>query len=107
MTDANGGPVAHGDMSDANFPRGADGRSYHVGSRAGEVANRILIVGSASRAERIAKGLDKVCHVRASDRGFCVRTGVHKCVWRHVLFLFFFFFFFFFFFPFFFFFFFF
>ncbi|KIP03523.1 hypothetical protein PHLGIDRAFT_94653, partial [Phlebiopsis gigantea 11061_1 CR5-6] len=64
-------------FTDANFPRTADQRVYHVGIRAGEVANRIITVGSPSRAERIATFLDaspKPFRL-ATERGFLTITG--------------------------------
>ncbi|TFK24595.1 uridine phosphorylase [Coprinopsis marcescibilis] len=64
-------------LTDANFPRTADLRVYHLGLRPGEVANRIITVGSPSRAEGIAKLLDKDLQpfVLSSERGFLTITG--------------------------------
>ena len=83
-----------------DFPRTADQRVYHLGLRAGEVANRIvsylsgafiyiqhrptlqITVGSASRAESIASFLDpepktfRLC----SERGFITITGRYKTI---------------------------
>ncbi|EJD48995.1 purine and uridine phosphorylase [Auricularia subglabra TFB-10046 SS5] len=68
---------------DANFPRTADKRVYHLGTRAGEVANRILTVGHHSRALKAAElfdgGLDAVFKVE-SDRGFLLLTGTYEGV---------------------------
>ncbi|KAG6827386.1 hypothetical protein H0H92_011984 [Tricholoma furcatifolium] len=69
-------------LTDANFPRTADQRVYHLGLRAGEVANRILTVGSPSRARAIAACLDKNIEpfVLSSERGFLTITGRFKDV---------------------------
>ncbi|KAJ1528246.1 hypothetical protein HK405_002644, partial [Cladochytrium tenue] len=65
-------------FTDANFPLDAAGRTYHVGTRVGEVAPRVLTVGDEARAERIAAAaLDKEpapLRVR-SKRGFLTITG--------------------------------
>ncbi|KAH7921501.1 purine and uridine phosphorylase [Leucogyrophana mollusca] len=67
-------------ISDANFPRTKDGRVYHLGIRAGEVANRIITVGSLSRAETIASLLDASPKIFSlySERGFQTITGCYK-----------------------------
>lgn len=65
-------------FTDANFPRTADGRVYHLGIRPGDVANRILTVGSPSRAEAIASLLDgdaSSLFKLSSERGFLTITG--------------------------------
>ncbi|KAI0933021.1 hypothetical protein AcW1_000038 [Taiwanofungus camphoratus] len=65
---------------DANFPRTADQRVYHLGIRAGEVSNRIVTVGAPSRAHGIASHLDpspKPFTLR-SERGFTTITGRYK-----------------------------
>ncbi|OJA14813.1 hypothetical protein AZE42_04196 [Rhizopogon vesiculosus] len=69
-------------VQDANFPKTADGRVYHLGIRAGEVANRIITVGSVSRAEGIAKMLDASPKLFSlySERGFITITGCYKTV---------------------------
>jgi len=62
---------------DANFPRTLDARVYHLGIRAGEVANRIVTVGAPSRARGIASYLDATPKpfVLNSERGFTTITG--------------------------------
>ncbi|TFK48018.1 purine and uridine phosphorylase [Heliocybe sulcata] len=67
---------------DANFPRTLDQRVYHLGLRAGEVANRIITVGSPSRAESIAAFLDATPKLfrLTSERGFLTITGRYKGV---------------------------
>lgn len=65
---------------DANFPRTEDNRVYHLGIRAGEVANRIVTVGAPSRARGIALYLDASPKpfTLASERGFTTITGRYK-----------------------------
>ncbi|KAF9043214.1 nucleoside phosphorylase domain-containing protein [Panaeolus papilionaceus] len=67
-------------LTDANFPRTADLRVYHVGVRPGEVANRVITVGSPSRANRIAALLDErpKPFVLSSERGFLTITGCYR-----------------------------
>ncbi|KAH8091387.1 purine and uridine phosphorylase [Cristinia sonorae] len=67
---------------DANFPRTLDERVYHLGIKAGEVANRIVTVGAPSRAERIATYLDSSPKpfVLNTERGFLTITGRYKGV---------------------------
>ncbi|KAF9269740.1 purine and uridine phosphorylase [Marasmius fiardii PR-910] len=67
-------------LKDANFPRTPDLRVYHLGLRPGEVANRIVTVGSPSRARTIAQLLDVVPKpfVLESERGFLTFTGRYK-----------------------------
>ncbi|KAI0791890.1 purine and uridine phosphorylase [Abortiporus biennis] len=67
---------------DANFPRTLDERVYHLGIKAGEVANRVVTVGSPSRAERISKYLDASPKpfVLSTERGFLTITGRYKGV---------------------------
>jgi len=69
-------------ITDANFPRTGDGRVYHLGLRAGEVANRIITVGSPSRALAIASCLDALPKpfTLISERGFHTFTGRYKGV---------------------------
>jgi len=69
-------------LIDANFPKTQDGRVYHLGIRAGEVANRIVTIGSTSRAHRIAAMLDAQPKrfELSSERGFLTITGRYKGV---------------------------
>lgn len=58
----------------------ADGRTYHLGTRRGEVANRILSVGSEKRALMLAEYLQPPAPRRGlfmleSSRGFLTITG--------------------------------
>ena len=68
-------------MVDANFPLDGEGRTFHLGSRKGEISNRILSVGDASRAQLLSQFLkpfpngDPVFNM-VSSRGFSVTTGV-------------------------------
>ncbi|KAG6369257.1 purine and uridine phosphorylase, partial [Boletus reticuloceps] len=65
---------------DANFPKTADGRVYHLGVKSGEVANRIVTVGSISRAKLIATYLDASPKPFSlySERGFLTITGRYR-----------------------------
>ncbi|KAG1898686.1 purine and uridine phosphorylase [Suillus fuscotomentosus] len=69
-------------VQNANFPKTEDGRVYHLGIRAGEVANRIITVGSMPRAESIGKMLDASPKLFSlySERGFLTITGCYKSV---------------------------
>ncbi|KNZ71611.1 Purine nucleoside phosphorylase deoD-type, partial [Termitomyces sp. J132] len=69
-------------VSPTDFPRTADQRVYHLGLRAGDVANRIVTVGSPSRAQAIAAFFDKEIKpfVLSSERGFLTITGRFKNV---------------------------
>lgn len=66
--------------TDANFPVDAEGRTYHLGTKRGEVANRVLSVGSTDRAIMISKFLSplqpgKPLFQLVSKRGFLTVTG--------------------------------
>ncbi|KAF5391233.1 hypothetical protein D9757_003035 [Collybiopsis confluens] len=67
-------------LTDANFPRTADNRVYHLGLRPGEIANRAVTVGSPSRAQAISKHLDSQPRPfrLESERGFITITGRYK-----------------------------
>ncbi|KAE9386649.1 purine and uridine phosphorylase [Gymnopus androsaceus JB14] len=67
-------------LTDANFPRTADNRVYHLGLKPGEIANRIVTVGSPSRALTIATHLDETPKKfrLESERGFQTITGRYK-----------------------------
>ena len=69
-------------MLDANFPLDEEDRTFHLGARKGEISNRILSVGDASRAELLSQAFlrpfpngDPVFNM-VSSRGFSVTTGV-------------------------------
>lgn len=63
-------------FTDANFPRDAEGRTFHLAVRTGDVAPRVLSVGDAGRAERIARAhLSDRAPPIESSRGFVVHTG--------------------------------
>ena len=71
--------VGGGQLHDANFPTDAEGRTYHLGVRRGDVAPLVLSVGSASRARKIAEEcLDAPSDVIASHRGFDIHTGTFR-----------------------------
>ncbi|KAF9986347.1 hypothetical protein BGZ75_001932 [Mortierella antarctica] len=80
-------------MTNANFPMDAEGRTYHVGIKRGELANRVLTVGDPARAITLARSLDGVdlentpaktipanLFSYASHRGFLTITGTYKGV---------------------------
>ncbi|KAF9973714.1 hypothetical protein BGZ73_003014 [Actinomortierella ambigua] len=83
-------------MTNANFPMDAEGRTYHVGVKRGELANRVLTVGDPARAMILARHLDGVPEKEkapgaklavpsnlfslASHRGFLTITGRYKGV---------------------------
>mmetsp|Transcript_1527 Transcript_1527/g.3721 ORF Transcript_1527/g.3721 Transcript_1527/m.3721 type:complete len:408 (-) Transcript_1527:162-1385(-) len=69
--------------SNANFPMDSDGRTYHLATRVGEVANRILSVGDLGRAKRLSQFLEPEptlgeLFVKESSRGFVTITGRYK-----------------------------
>ena len=68
--------------SSADLPTDAEGRVMHLQVHRGHIANRILSVGDAGRAERLAKALydGGKFAVHGSSRGFAVYTGMHKDV---------------------------
>ncbi|KAK0537371.1 hypothetical protein OC834_000815 [Tilletia horrida] len=67
-------------LHDANFPRDSEGHTYHVATKNGEVANRIITVGDHVRARRIAKLFDggKPIFEKSSQRLFLTLTGTYK-----------------------------
>ncbi|KAI8344573.1 nucleoside phosphorylase domain-containing protein [Chlamydoabsidia padenii] len=67
-------------LTNANFPRDAEGHVYHINVKRGQVANRILTVGDHHRAHAIAKHLDHIDFERSSQRGFLTITGRYKGV---------------------------
>lgn len=69
---------AIGNPLDTNFPKDGEGRTYHVGCKQNEIANRILLVGDPDRAKLLSTLLDKTtaCFERISNRGFITYTGV-------------------------------
>ncbi|KAG1672222.1 hypothetical protein FOA52_002923 [Chlamydomonas sp. UWO 241] len=73
-------------VSNANFPTTADGCTYHLGTKRGQVANRILTVGSVARAEMLTKLLTPLAPGMShpltvlSSRGFLTSTGLYNGV---------------------------
>lgn len=66
-------------FSNANFPMTSDGRVYHLDIKAGEIANRILLVGDLARAKLYADlYLEKDYFSLLSHRGFLTITGQFK-----------------------------
>ncbi|PWN50955.1 purine and uridine phosphorylase [Violaceomyces palustris] len=60
----------------------AEGRTYHVATKSGQVANRIITVGDQVRARRIAKSFDggKPIFEFCSQRNFLTLTGTFESV---------------------------
>jgi uridine phosphorylase len=69
-------------VSDANFPLDAEGRTYHVGVKQGEVAARVVTVGDPSRAATLAGFFDRPesTLVLQTNRGFTTYTGSYRGV---------------------------
>ncbi|GAC93798.1 uridine phosphorylase [Pseudozyma hubeiensis SY62] len=69
-------------LSNANFPQDAQGRTYHVATKAGQVANRIITVGDQVRAHRIAASFDGGAPLFSfnSQRNFLTLTGTYNGV---------------------------
>eukprot|EP00887_Chlorella_sp_A99_P005428 scaffold1.g5428.t1 len=70
------------DMRDANFPMDAEGRTYHLGVKRGEVAPRLLSVGPERRALLLAEYLVPAApggelFMLESSRGFVTITGLY------------------------------
>ncbi|PWN89797.1 purine and uridine phosphorylase [Acaromyces ingoldii] len=70
-------------LLDANFPRDAQGRTYHVGTKAGQVANRIITVGDHVRARRVVESSfdgGQALFEFESQRNFLTLTGTVRGV---------------------------
>lgn len=72
-------------FTDANFPMDREGRTLHLGTKRGEVANRVLSVGSMDRALMIADMLEPPrpgarLFQHLSGRGFLTVTGRYQGV---------------------------
>lgn len=69
-------------MIGSEFPLSEDGRTYHLQTKKGEVANRIICVGDLQRAEKYSEFLDKSPEPLKipSTRGFLTITGYYKGV---------------------------
>ena len=70
-------------FSDPNFPHDATGHTFHLGVARGDVAPRVLSVGDASRAARIATACfdaGSAAPPIASARGFVTHTGAVRGV---------------------------
>ncbi|KAJ2304797.1 hypothetical protein IWW54_005287 [Coemansia sp. RSA 2705] len=65
-------------MTSANQPRSHAGRTYHVETQPGQMANRIITVGDPARARMLAQHLDPVLFEHASHRGFLTITGLYR-----------------------------
>ena len=64
------------------FPRLSTGHVLHLHVKEGDVANRVLSVGSSSRAKKIAALLDqdRPINVHTSSRGFTVYSGTYRSI---------------------------
>ena len=60
---------------DANNPIGSDGRTYHLQTRAGDIAPNCLLVGSPERAEMIASQFFSHAKLVGDHRGLQSFTG--------------------------------
>lgn len=68
-------------LLDANFPRDSSNATYHVGTKPGQVANRIITVGDHVRARRIAAHFEPGSFFELqSQRNFLTLTGTYKGV---------------------------
>ncbi|KAJ2628195.1 hypothetical protein H4R22_004019 [Coemansia sp. RSA 1290] len=65
-------------MVTANRPISHEGRTYHMGTKRGELANRIITVGDHQRARHLSAFLDEISLEHASPRGFLTITGLYK-----------------------------
>jgi uridine phosphorylase len=70
------------DLQGTNFPKDAEGRVYHLVLKAGDIANRILVVGDPDRAKLVKSCLDNPdnCFESTSNRGFTTYTGKFRGV---------------------------
>ncbi|HBV57733.1 MAG TPA: uridine phosphorylase [Candidatus Magasanikbacteria bacterium] len=60
---------------DANNPISPDGRTYHLQTRKGDIAQHCLLVGSPERAEMIARTMFTYCECVGDHRGLKSYTG--------------------------------
>lgn len=67
-------------FTNSEFPVDGENRTYHIGVRAGEVANRLLTVGDVNRVRILQKYLNPIFFDFVSDRGFCTVTGLFNGV---------------------------
>jgi len=67
-----------GTLQGTNIITDLEGRTYHVGVKSGEVANRVILVGELSRAERLAELLDGAKLVGTTHRAFHTFTGTFQ-----------------------------
>lgn len=73
-------PIEHvGSCTGGNtIPLDDEGRVYHFGCKAGEVANEVLIVSDYLLASEIAKNFEGDVFKRESNRGYHTYTGTYK-----------------------------
>ncbi|KAJ2850298.1 hypothetical protein IWW36_001984 [Coemansia brasiliensis] len=65
-------------MVTANRPISHEGRTYHMGTKRGELANRIITVGDHQRARHLSTFLDEIRFEHLSPRGFLTITGLYR-----------------------------
>ena len=71
---------AHAVYSNPNGMPFADGKNLHMDLGKGDINNRIITVGTASRAEKIASFFDQITSRVQSGRGFLTINGTYKDV---------------------------
>ena len=64
------------DFKNADFPVDANGRSYHLEVKRGEIANRLFTCGDVNRVKTLSQFLDKIICTVQSQRGFYTVTGL-------------------------------
>ena len=69
---------AHAVYSNPNGMPYADGKNLHMDLGRGDINNRIVTVGTASRAEKVASFFDKITSRVASGRGFLTINGIYR-----------------------------
>jgi len=79
-------PTSAGVFTNANFPRDVEGRTFHLGVKQGDVSSKILSVGDAGRAERIALAhLENRTAPITSSRGFVTHSGYFRGVFVSII----------------------
>jgi uridine phosphorylase len=71
-------PASGSVYSNPNGMPFADGKNLHMDLGRGDINNRIVTVGTASRAEKIAAHFDKVTSRIQSGRGFLTINGLYQ-----------------------------
>ena len=71
-------PSHGGTYSNPNGMPFADGKNLHMDLGRGDINNRIITVGTSSRAEKIASFFDKITSRVQSGRGFLTINGIYQ-----------------------------